>query len=91
MVELATGAKSEHVQCMAAMDIISYICPKLKSIQISGDDKNPFVIHLDMRGKSIKNGEDGRLIEGTQVVKNFKRDIKQLIEEEEASDHEHNL
>lgn len=91
LVELATSAKSEHVQCMAAMDILSYICPKLKSIQISGDESKPFVISLNMRGKSISNGEDGKLIEGSHVIRNFKRDIKKIIKDDEANDYEHNL
>ena len=48
LIEIARHAKSEKVRCDALMDLCSYVAPKLKHIEISADDKNPFVININL-------------------------------------------
>lgn len=50
LVNLALNAKSEHVRCMATSELCSYVAPKLKSVELTTDNENPFSITLNLGG-----------------------------------------
>jgi hypothetical protein len=53
---LAATSRSEKVQCEAASELASYIAPKLKSVEVTGEAARPLMIHFDM-GSKDKNYE----------------------------------
>src|SRR5580692_2662178 len=50
---LAATAKSEKVQCEAASELASYLAPKLKSVEVTGEGARPLILNFDF-GKSDK-------------------------------------
>lgn len=88
MVHIAKKAKSWHVRFLAASEIMSYIVPKLKSIQISGDNEQPFTINLNMGGgKVIDVNSAHAQVEQKKIEAAFNRQIRQIaINEAEGDD-----
>ncbi len=75
MVNLIRTTKKDQVKADLLMDLCSYLAPKLKHVEISGDNENPFVINLQLQpGKkrlefsqmieNVIEDDDGELIEG---------------------------
>ena len=48
LVKIARTAKSEKVRCDAAIELCNYVAPKLKSVELTGDNTSPFIITLNM-------------------------------------------
>jgi hypothetical protein len=61
MVLLYRTTSKERVKVDILIDLCSYIAPKLKHVEISGDNENPFIINLN-----LKPGE--KRLELNQVV-----------------------
>lgn len=48
MVNLYRTTNKERVKAEILMDLCSYIAPKLKHVEITGDQENPFIINLNV-------------------------------------------
>lgn len=65
MVKLYRSTNKDRVKAEILMDLCSYIAPKLKHVEISGDNENPFVINLNV-GTGKKKLEFNQVID--QVI-----------------------
>ncbi len=50
LVELAVTTRSDHVRCTALAELSSYVAAKLKSVELTGEEGNPFSITLNLGG-----------------------------------------
>lgn len=49
MIKLFRQTNKDRVKAEILMDLCSYIAPKLKHIEISSDQENPFIINLNLQ------------------------------------------
>jgi len=49
MIKLFRQTNKDRVKMDILIDLCSYIAPKLKHIEISGDQENPFIINLNLQ------------------------------------------
>lgn len=54
LVKIARTARSEKVRCEATIELCSYLAPKLKQVDFTGEGGAPFTISLNMFPQSKK-------------------------------------
>src|SRR3954471_12098370 len=50
-VELYRTTKKERIKCDLIIDLCNYIAPKLRAVEITQENENPFVITLNLAPK----------------------------------------
>jgi hypothetical protein len=50
LIYLALHSESERIKCQAASELAQYIAPKLKSIELKGDQESPFSFTINLAG-----------------------------------------
>jgi len=54
-VKLFRETKRDQIKCDILIDLCNYIAPKLKHVEVSSDNENPFVINLNLAPRKKGN------------------------------------
>lgn len=50
-VELFRSTKKERIKCDLIIDLCNYVAPKLRAVEITQENENPFIITLNLAPK----------------------------------------
>jgi hypothetical protein len=56
LIRIAKFDRSVYARLEAASQLAAYLVPKLKSIEIKGDEKKPFIINMNLSPNKEKDG-----------------------------------
>lgn len=62
-VKLFRETKKDQIKCDILIDLCNYIAPKLKHIEVSSDNENPFVLNLNISPRKNKEDKQKAIIE----------------------------